>query len=476
MKRRDVIKYALSVPLLPLIVGCDMGSDNGGLQKSATSTKDISRLRIPKLLKAKDIDGIKHYDLHIRKNTHNFFKDIDTKTLGINDTYLGNTLLLKDGDNVSINYFNHLDEISTMHGHGMHLPANMDGGPHQKIDINGKWSATYKVNQKACTNWYHAHLMGKTAEHVYKGLAGLIIIEDEESVALDLPKTYGIDDIPLVLQDRVFDRNGEIDYSPTRREIMHGYNGDTFIANGTINAYLDISAKEIRFRILNGSNSSIYKLAFNDNRTFKQIATDNSFLQSPVSLKELVLSPAERAEIIVDLSDMNGKSIELLDRHQGKTFLKLNVINSSIAKSKTPDQLTRLVRYNETDKKNERLFILSGRMGSFYINGKSMNINTINEKIPLGEIEIWTIKNSMPMNHNFHIHATHFIILERNGSKNNVSENEKGYKDTVLLPPFDEIKIAIKMTDYADKKIPYMYHCHFLEHEDAGMMGQFVVI
>jgi FtsP/CotA-like multicopper oxidase with cupredoxin domain len=103
-------------------------------------------------------------------------------------------------------------------------------------------------------------------------------------------------------------------------------------------------------------------------------------------------------------------------------------------------------------------------------------MNYINEEVPLGDVEVWEVKNNMMMNHNFHIHATHFMLLERNGSSLNVKRNEKGYKDTVLIPGNESVKFIVKMTDYKDERVPYMYHCHFLEHEDAGMMGQFVVV
>ena len=205
--------------------------------------------------------------------------------------------MLKDKERVSLNFTNNLTENTTMHSHGMHLPASMDGGVHQVIQPSKTWSSTYTVKQRACTNWYHPHLMGETARQVYMGLAGVLIVEDSQIQALDLPKRYGVDDIPLVLQDRVFDSNGQIDYSPSMREIMMGYKGDYYLANGAISPYVKVENKEIRFRILNGSNSSVYNLGFSDNRTFKQIATDNSLLEAPVSLNRLRLSPGERAEI-----------------------------------------------------------------------------------------------------------------------------------------------------------------------------------
>jgi FtsP/CotA-like multicopper oxidase with cupredoxin domain len=453
---------------------------NQNNQNQSTTKVDapaiVSSLPIPLLLEGRELLGVQHYDLTLQESQHQFFENIQTKTYGINSSYLGPTLLLKNGEDVSINISNNLKETTTIHGHGMHLPAAMDGGPHQLIPVNSTWSAQYRVNQKACTNWYHPHLMGKTAEHVYKGLAGLIIVEDSDSQSLDLPKRYGEDDIPLVLQDRVFDSSGEIDYTPSRQEIMRGYIGDIFLTNGAVAPTISLEAKEIRFRILNGSNASVYTLGFDDNRTFKQIATDNAFLTSPVSLTRLRLSPGERAEIVVDLSADEGESVLFKEFNKNKTFLNINSITAAALQTITPNVLTSLEVFNPDSAQNIRSFVLSGRMGDLNINGVSMDLNVINEQIPIDQVEIWEVTNSMMMSHNFHIHATHFMILERNGSSANVAENEKGYKDTVYIPPNERVKLIVKMVDYKDQNNPYMYHCHFLEHEDAGMMGQFVVV
>ena len=177
--------------------------------------------------------------------------------------------------------------------------------------------------------------MGKTAEHVYKGLAGLIIVEDDDSNNLDLPKKYGVNDIPLIVQDRTF-VNSQLDYNPSPRDIMMGYRGDVLLSNGQIEPILKVKADTIRLRILNGSNASMYKFYFDDNRTFKQIATDNAFLQAPVSLTSLTLSPSERAEIIVDLSSESGKKLilkikELIDNAL-YTALNIEVEADSVGK------------------------------------------------------------------------------------------------------------------------------------------------
>ncbi len=446
----------------------------------ANRDKFSNKLAIPPLLEGELREGVRHYDLTIQEAQHRFFEDKLTHTYAVNGTYLAPTLKLVNGQKVSINYTNKLRETTTMHGHGMHLPANMDGTAHQPIAPNETWSAQYTVKQRACTNWYHPHAMDKTAEHVYKGLAGLLIIEDEESQKLDLPKKYGVDDIPLVLQDRFFDRNGQIYYNPSMHQTMMGYKGDTLITNGVINPYVEVEAKEIRFRLLNGANSRVYELGFSDNRAFKQIAGDNSFLEKPVEMRSLLLSPGERAEIVVDLSADMGKSLLLNELREGKTFLKIEVNKKATSTTKVPALLTSLEKLSLKDVVRERKFVLSGRMGRVFINNKRMNMNRIDEVLKLNEVEVWTITNKrmmmMRMEHNFHIHGTHFMVIERNGSYANVLENERGYKDTVYLDAGDTVKVIVKMTDYVDKKVPYMYHCHFLEHEDAGMMGQFTVV
>ena len=469
MQRREFLTLS-SVTALWIVIGCGRSSSNTTSRTNST----LKKLPIPELLSPTNKDGIQHYDLKVQESQHTFFDGIKTDTYAINSTYLGPTLLMQNGDKVSINYTNNLQEKITMHGHGMHVPPSMDGTAHQPFRPNKTWSAQYTVKQKACTNWYHPHTMDRTANQVYQGLAGLIIIEDNESKVLDLPKRYGIDDIPLVLQDRNFS-NGQIDYNPGMMDIMHGYVGDTFISNGAIEPTLDVEAKEIRFRILNGSNSSVYTLGFSDGRSFKQIATDNAFLESPVEMTKLTLSPAERAEIIIDVSSDLGKKFTLEEFRYGKTFLTVNVSQKSNITTVLPKKLTTLEKFSPKEAVRTRKFILSGMMRNLNINGRSMNLNYINERVPLGDVEIWEIKNDMMIDHNFHIHATHFMLLERNGKTSNVAENEKGYKDVVFIPAHKSLKFIVKMVDYKDSTVPYMYHCHYLEHEDAGMMGQFLV-
>jgi len=490
IQRRKFLTLS-SITALHVLTGCGGGSNsnhrgsgngNGGMgggQGGNTSTNNpassTTSLPIPPLLIPRDAGGVKHYDLTIQASQHTFFDGVATNTYGINGSYLGPTLLVENGSRISLNYRNTLGEPVSMHAHGMHAPANMDGSAHQTIAASASWSAQYTVKQKANTSWYHPHTMDNTAPQVYKGLAGLMIVEDTQSRSLNLPKRYGEDDIPLVLQDRVFN-NGQINYAPSRMSIMRGYTGDTFIVNGAINPTFNAEAKEIRFRLLNGSNSSVYTLAFSDRRSFKQIASDSAFLEAPVTLTSVRLSPGERAEIVVDFSNNIGQSVVLKELNNNKSFLTINVNQDPSTITSVPSKLTTFEKFNPSSAVRTRNFELGGHMGALTINGKSMDKARIDEVVPLNDIEIWNVSNTMGVNHNFHIHATHFRLLSRNGNTSAVSANERGLKDVVYIPPHESVSFIVKMIDYTDTTVPYMYHCHFLEHEDNGMMGQFTVV
>ncbi len=482
MERRKFLELS-SIASLFILTGCGGGSDTshggmgGGMGPASSGDGDVGS-SLPVAKKSLPIPPAirgTNFNLTVQQSQHEFFAGMSTSTYGVNGSYLGPTLIVRNGTGISINYTNTLNEHISMHGHGMHVPANMDGTTHQEIAPGATWSARYTVNQNACTNWYHSHALHRTGAQTYKGVGGLIIIEDAQSDALNLPKRYGEDDIPLVLQDRKFDSNGQFIYAPNMRSMPFGYVGETFIANGAIEPTFNAEAKEIRFRILNGSNSSVYELGFSDGRSFKQIATDNSFLESPVSMNRLTLTPAERAEIIVDLSNDLGATLSLQEFKHGKTFVHIDVSKNAATSTKVPSKLINLAKLNPANATNTRIFNMEGKMGEgLVINGKSMDPNRIDENVPVNKVEIWEINNKMPIHHNFHIHGTHFRLLERNGSTA-IAANERGYKDTISLPGRQSVKVIVKMTDYTDASIPYMYHCHFLEHEDNGMMGQFIV-
>ncbi|MFV2001977.1 MAG: multicopper oxidase family protein [Paracoccaceae bacterium] len=449
-------------------------------------------LNIPPLDAGRMQDGVRVYDLTMQNGTTEFFPGFDTPTRGINGSFLAPTLNMRRDEAVRINVRNDLGEPSTLDWHGMHLPASQDGGPHQVVPAGASWSPEFTVKQSAASLWYHPHLLDKTAEHVWSGLAGMIIVNDDEADALELPNTYGVDDVPIVLQDRFFSREGRMDYRLRPQFRMIGMVGDVPLVNGTYAPYLEASTNKLRLRILNGSNASTYTLAFDTGQTFQQIATDGGLLEAPVSLSRLTLVPGERAEIVVDLEA--GRNIML--RNIGSAgggmmmsasgpfdFLEIRPAANLADVADIPSRLASIDWLRPEDAARTRHFDIEMAMGpmamlgfgnTHTINGKSMDMARIDERVSLGDTEIWSLRNVSMIAHPIHIHDVQFQILDRNGRP--PAANERGRKDVVLVEPGETVRVIMRFEDYSDPDSPFMYHCHILEHEDAGMMGQFVVV
>lgn len=437
-------------------------------------------LLIPPLLenKSKNSNEV-HYELTVQKGEYEFVKGTKVITYGYNGNYLGPTIRAKKNQKVKIKIANKLREYTTVHWHGLLVPGEVDGGPHQIINPDGEWNPEFIIIQPAATAWYHPHGIGNTAIQVYKGLAGLFIIDDEVSENLNLPKDYGVDDIPLVIQDKRLTSDGVPLYLTNMNDIMEGMKGNTILVNGVVNPYLDVATMKYRFRLLNGSNARTYNFRLSNREEFYQIAADAGFLEKPVNLQELRLSPGERAEIIIDFSKNKKGNIIYLESGNFE-IIKFRV--NKIVKDNLiiPEKLTEIEWLKMRDSNQFRNFRLEGMGPHVSINGKIYDMNRIDEVMNLNNTEIWTLtstnggmmgmmRSSSGMLHNFHAHGIHFQILERNGKE--VPENEKGWKDTVLIEENEKVKI---ITRFLYKGL-FMYHCHVLEHEDNGMMGQFVV-
>ncbi len=463
----------------------------------------VNRLAIPPLEQGRMDGGERIFDLAIQDGTSRFFPGLDTATRGINGAYLGPVLRMRAGETVRLNVTNRLSEDTTLHWHGMTLPARADGGPHQIIRAGTTWSPEYPIRERAATMWYHSHLLGATARHVWQGIAGMIVIDDAESDALALPRDWGVDDIPVVLQDRRFYEDGAMPYEEGMRDRMMGMIGNFPLINGTIAPWLPVTTQRIRLRLLNGANASIYNLRFSDGRRFHQIASDGGLLPAPVALSQLTLAPGERAEIVVALDA--GKPVRLqsvaapASRGMGRgmgmmggmmgggeqspvfDMLELRPADSLAPSPALPARLADLPVPDPGTARRTRRFVLEMPMGprmmlggGFTINGKAMDMTRIDARPRMGEAEIWEIGNTGPMRHPFHIHDTQFRILDRDGRP--PAANEAGLKDTVLVDPGETVRLLVRFDHYRDPDRPYMFHCHILEHEDAGMMGQFVVV
>lgn len=414
-----------------------------------------------------------------------------------NHSFWGPTLFFEKGDTVRFNVVNNLNDSTTIHWHGMHLPAVMDGGPHQIIPPGTTWSPYWKVTNNAATYWYHPHLHEMTLEHISKGLGGFIIVRDPIEAALALPRKYGVDDLPIVLTSRRYDGNNQFVTTNTSY-------GDYMLTNGTPNAQVSLPKQMVRLRILNAEIERGYNLGFSDNRTFYIIANDGGLLNAPVAVTRVKLLVGERVEILVDLTnDALNSTLDLKAYNSGQAFgfpggepstsgqfgsllnnKDFNVLHINItattnnAITAVPSSLTNNTYWTASDATISRnVTITGGQPGgaAFTFDNAAFNMNTINHTLNLNAIEKWTITNNNIFGHAFHIHDVEFKIVARNGNASSVGTHESGWKDVVYIPKGESVTFVAKFDDYADPIHPFMYHCHFANHEDDGMMGQFVV-
>ena len=442
-------------------------------------------LRIPPLLEPRTDDrGRKVFDLDLRTGTTELLPGVRTQTWGANGSYLGPTLRASRGDEVRIHVRNDLPETTTLHWHGMHLPAEDDGGPHQMIEPGTTWSPSWRIDQPAATLWYHPHLMGETAEHVYRGVAGMFLLDDPEAATLPLPHEYGVDDVPLIIQDKSFEDDGSLDTSPGPISPLGILGSDVFV-NGTYGPYLTVRDSRVRFRLLNASNARFYHVGFDDDRTFELIGTDGGLLESPVRLTRIQLSPGERAEIVAEFEPGERAVLRSYEPDLGTdvfqarfsggddTFdlLQVRAADRLDPSPPVPGHLADDDLPAEADAARTRGFVLSGQGR---INGRAMDMARIDQVVQLGDTEIWEVENHAGIPHSLHVHDARFRVVEYAGGP--PPPSLAGPKDTVFVPPHETVRLAVRFTDYADPTLPYMFHCHVLQHEDRGMMGQFVVV
>ncbi|MBU8791355.1 MULTISPECIES: multicopper oxidase domain-containing protein [Bacillaceae] len=434
------------------------------------ASKGTQELVIPPLLekqKESDFD----YEVVAQEGTTQFFDGSPTNTYGYNGNLLGPTLQLKEGETVKVKVRNELNEPTTFHWHGLEVPGTEDGGPSDVIQPGESKIVTLKADQPAATLWYHPHPHKSTAEQVFKGLAGMLYVEETDEEAPALPHTYGVDDIPLIFQDRLFDENKQLDY----KNLMNsdGTIGDVSLVNGTINPKLTVTKPLMRFRILNGANARNYTFRLSNGATFTQIASDGGLLHEPVEMDEITLSPSERAEILIDFSAMESDEPIAITDEEGNALLPFDLdIDGGTEEmesiSWTDD--TTFLKEEEKSLPVSKKIELFGMMDKVTINGKKFDPERIDLRQKKGVSEVWEVYNKPDemggMIHPFHIHGTQFKIISRDGRE--PAPNEQGLKDSVLIEPGERVRLLVT---FPEEGI-YMYHCHILEHEDNGMMGQ----
>ena len=443
--------------------------------------------------------------LTMHQDTVQFFSGQATQTLAFNQySYLGPTLILNNGQNVSITVNNQIGDTTNVHWHGLHVSPTNDGGPHTMIMNGMSWNPQFTVLDKASTYWYHPHFHGKTAEHAIKGAAGIIIVRDNVEAQLNLPRKYGVDDFPIIIQSSQLDSNNQF--------MPFGMQDSTVLVNGVranygYSAYLNVPAQVVRLRLLNAAGERTFNFGFTGNMPFKIIGSDGGLLSAPVNATRIRISPGERYEILLDLSSMNGQSIYLMSYGSelptgvqgGPTMpmppgnppmdsplngvdyniLQLNIGGPTanpvtsipatlVTVTPIPSSQSNITRPIEMTAIN-----MMAMDGPFYFNQKLFDMGRIDYFIPLDNTEIWELTNSTMVAHPFHIHDVQFYILDRDG--NLPPMHERGRKDVVMVLPNETVRFITKFETFTDTVVPYPFHCHILMHEDDGMMGQFLV-
>lgn len=463
-------------------------------------------LPIPPIL---DVSGRADAPLEAIAGTVDFGMGGAARTIGYSQPYLGPVLRMRRGEIARPVLTNRLEFPVTAHWHGAHVPGAVDGGPQLAVAPGDTWAPELEIDQPAATLWYHSHIHGQTGPQVYHGLAGMLIVEDPEAANQGLPSTWGVDDIPVVIQDRTFDRRGNLAYGLDMPTMMHGLRGDSILVNGAVRPNASVARGLVRLRLLNGSNARIYTLKFEDGRRFHQIASDGGLLPAPVARDALVLAPAERAEIVVDLSD--GASVRLVSLPDGNApmggmmggggmmrrmmgggdgaapdavssdgafaVLDLTPDKAAPAGQALPQTLAGGPGPIAGDPVRRRQIALQmgpmamrGSGTPLAINGQAYDMGRMDMQARLGEVELWEITSDM-MAHPFHVHGTSFTVVSQGGRA--VPYSQMGAKDVVLVDGSAEI--LVRFDKPATAETPYMFHCHILEHEDGGMMGQFTV-
>ena len=473
------------------------------------------------------IGGARTFNLNMQTGNHQFFSGINTQCSGYNQNYLGPTLEIDKGDSVVINVTNNLawSAVTTSHWHGIHLPAEMDGGPHQSIAPGTTWTATWKMLNRASTYWYHPHphtsgglidSLNTTSWQVNQGLAAMMIVRDTETDTLGLPSTYGVDEFPIILQDKRFNFDStQFAAVPPGAGVPGGgteatlRRGETILVNGVVTPDLITPSQMIRLRFLNASNARSYRVGFSDDRTFDVIGSDGGILDMAYATTRFDISPGERYEIIVDFTGDNGSVVDLMAYNSeiepfdfgpigiGNVYwnpllqdnfdtLNFEIMTFNVGSTVgTPvtsynTGLTQIDIIPEASANNfgsPREYELEpGTVGGFLINDLPFDPIRIDDTIIVGQTEIWDIYNNTKMAHPYHIHGNSFQVVSRTNGWRPSHPWELGWKDVIVVYSGETVRIIKQFEDYTNTSMAYMSHCHILEHEDLGMMTHWVVV
>ncbi len=409
-----------------------------------------------------------------------------TAMWGVNGHYPGPTIKVQKNSNVKLVYGNRLAESVSMTISGLQLSGTLSGGAARMIAAGMDWSPVLPVRQNACSGWYHANTPKHMARHVYQGLVGMWLVEDEISRTLPIPSHYGVDDFPIILQDKRLDNFRMAGYQPPE---SGGFIGNRLLVNGVQNPFVAVSRGWVRLRLLNASSARRYTLQLSDGRPLHVIAGDQGFLPERVAVSQLMLAPGERREVVIDISD--GKEVSviacepagIIDRLRDSVLFRWvrpsGSLISTLALTLRPSGLLAPItdtlplhflaeKLPQPNPLRARIF----RLGdvSAGINGMIWDRGRIDVQAEPGTWERWTIHANMPQS--FHIQGVAFLVSRVNGMP--ARAEDSGWKDTVWVDGSVELLVYFSQTSSAD--FPLLYYSQTLEMADRGSVGQLAVV
>ena len=399
-----------------------------------------------------------------------------TDVYAYNGQMPGPTLVLREGDRVIVHFRNDLPVPTTVHWHGLHIPASADGSPFHPIAPGAAHDYVFTIPKgSAGTYWYHPHPHHQTGYQIAKGLYGAIIVK-----AADDPLPASLPDKVLILSDNRFLGDASVDLPDESTpqggiDAENGREGDVLFVNGQVMPTLTIRTGEVqRWRVINASASRVYRLSLGGH-AFMHVGSDGGLFEHPVEVNEILIANSERVELLVRGTGPPGSETVLqtlpYDRYIPQTRPKdwnrprdLMAVRYSTEPAVTPVALPNVLRHvpelDTTRVTATRVISLSQHM----INGKMMDPARVDITTTLGATEIWKVENLVGMDHPFHLHGFQFQVLDRNG----VPERVRRWKDTVNVPKHETVRFIVRFDDFPGK---WMFHCHILDHEDHGMMG-----
>jgi FtsP/CotA-like multicopper oxidase with cupredoxin domain len=394
------------------------------------------------------------------------------------DMLPGPTIRARRGEEARIRLLNRLPEPTIVHWHGLRVPPEADGHPGQAISPGATYDYAFPVDQRAGTFWYHPHPHHRTAAQIHRGLAGFFIVSDEEEDALTLP--LGEREILLLLQDRD-DGPAAYDYAPTSADLHTGMLRRVPYGNGVRRPTLNVMGVRYRFRVLNASQARIYRLGLSDGGPLRIIGNDGGLLPAPVEVDSVYLGVGERIDCLLDLTALPVGETAILKslpfnlpagadgstQGQEMDLLELvRVAGASWIDPPLPATLSSVPPLGPAAA--ERVFVFStDEAGSHRINGREFEMDRIDERVSLGQVERWIFQNDSGLPHPVHLHGTHFQVESRLGGRATVYPYERGWKDTVLVMPLETVAVRVRFERYRGI---FILHCHNLQHEDGGMM------